>query len=117
MAVIVSFLQPQVLKVTLNEQGLAGSGTRFTCCHSLVAGLVTLNFVEQFTQAHAGFVQLGLGNTYRTPQYLGNFVVLIALDIVQNKYRAVAHGQLLDAAFEIYSVKRSLQQQVGRAHD
>ena len=112
-----SFLLPQVLKVTLNEQGLAGLATRFTCCHSLVAGLVTLNFVEQFTQTHAGFVQLGLRNTYGASQYLGNFVVLVALDIVQNKYRAVAHGQLLDAAFEIYSVKRSLQQQVGRARD
>jgi len=31
---------------------------------------------------------------------------------MQNKYRVVAHGQLLDAAFEIYPVKRSLQQQV-----
>jgi hypothetical protein len=54
--VIVSFLPPQALKVALNEQGLAGSGTRFTCCHSLVAGFFTLDLVEQFTQPRASLV-------------------------------------------------------------
>ena len=100
----------------LKERGLAGSRKHFSCCQALIADLFTLNFVEQFTQPHAGLVQLRLRNTYRAPQYLGNFVVLVALNIMQNKYRPVTRGQLLDAAFEIYSVNRSLQQQVRRAH-
>jgi len=110
-----------LLKESVLFRIFAGCGvelrTHFSGGHAFVAGLVTLNFVEQFTEAHAGFVQLGLRNTYGAAQYFGNFVVLVALNIMQNKYRAVAQGQLLDAAFEIYAVKRSLEQQVGRAHE
>jgi hypothetical protein len=45
---------------------------------------------------------------------MGNLVVLVPVDIVQNKHCAVAHGQPLDAALEIYPVNGSLQQQVRR---
>jgi hypothetical protein len=38
------------------------------------------------------------------------------LDIVQDKHRAVAYGQLFHAPFQIDSVQRSLDQQVGRAY-
>jgi len=40
-------------------------------------------------------------------------VVLVPLDIVQDKYRAVSQRQLRDAAFEIYPVTRPLQGQIG----
>jgi hypothetical protein len=41
---------------TLHEQRFAGAGTHLSRCHALITGLFTLDFVEQFTQPHAGFV-------------------------------------------------------------
>jgi hypothetical protein len=40
----------------LNERSLSGSGTRFGCCQALIARLVTLEFVEVFTEPRAGLV-------------------------------------------------------------
>jgi len=40
--------------------------------------------------------------------------LFVPLNIVQDKYCAVTDGQPLDAASEIYSVKRSIQRQVRR---
>jgi hypothetical protein len=40
----------------LREQSLTGSGIQVERCHTLIAGLFTLNFVEQFAQPGAGFV-------------------------------------------------------------
>jgi hypothetical protein len=40
----------------LKERSLAGSGTHFSCRQALIARLVTLEFVELFTEPHAGFV-------------------------------------------------------------
>ena len=42
----------------LKERSFAGAGTHFSRCQALSAGLFTLEFVELFTQAHAGLVQL-----------------------------------------------------------
>jgi hypothetical protein len=60
-------------------------------------------------QPRAGLVQLGLRITFGTSQYLGNLVVLVPLNIVQDKYCAVTHRQLRDAACEIYSVNQSFE--------
>jgi len=98
----------------LKERSLARSGTHFSCRQALIARLVTLEFVEVFTEPRAGLVQLRLRIAYRASQYIGNLVVFLPLNIVQDKYCAVADGQPLDAAFEIYSVKRSIEQQVRR---
>ena len=40
----------------LKERSLAGLGTHFGCCQALIARLVTLEFVELFTEPHAGLV-------------------------------------------------------------
>ena len=71
-----------------------GTGdAHFPACQALIAGLVSLNFVKQFTQPLASFVQLLIFLiTYRASNYLGNLVVLVPLDIVQNEYCAVASG-------------------------
>jgi hypothetical protein len=61
-------------------------------------------------------VQLGLRIAYRASPHLGNLAVLISFDIVQDKHRAVAYGQPFHAPFQIDSVQRSLDQQVGRAY-
>jgi hypothetical protein len=81
---------------------------------ALTAILFTLNLAQQFTQTLAGLAQLRLRNTHRTPQYSGNFAVFISFYIVQDKYCALANGQLLDAAFEVYPVNRSLERHVRR---
>ena len=94
------------------EQSLAGVGADLDCSPARIAGFSSLNFVEEFAKPRAGLVQLRLRNTHRAPQSLGNFVVLISFDIVQDEYGAVARGQPFDAAVDIYSVNRSLQQQV-----
>jgi len=84
------------------------SGTQLSCCQALIARLVTLEFVEQFTEPRPGLVQLRLRITYRASHYLGNLVVFVPLNIVQDKYCAVTDGQLLNATLEIYSVDRPL---------
>src|SRR5258708_40114161 len=100
----------------IREQSRGGCGTHFSCCKAPIARLASLKFVEHLTQPRASLVQLRLQSAYRASQDLGNLTVFISLDIVQDKYCAVAHGQPLDAALEIYSVNRSLQQQVGRSN-
>jgi hypothetical protein len=72
------------------DQACTRPGAYFQFCQSLVSRLFSLNFVKQFTQAHASFVQLRLGIPNGAPYYLGNFGVLVPLDIVQDKYGAVA---------------------------
>jgi hypothetical protein len=80
---------------------------------TLTAKLFSLHFMQQFTQTHVRPVQLRLRNTYRAPEHLCDLMMFIPLDIVQNKYGAIAHRQLRDAASKVYSVNRSLQEQVG----
>jgi len=54
--------------------------------------------MEQFTQPHASFVQLRLRITYRAFQLSRQSRLLVPLDIVQDKYCAVARPAIADAA-------------------
>jgi hypothetical protein len=59
---------------------------------------------------------MGLRIAYRASPHLGNLAVLISLDIVQDQHRALAYGQPFHAPFQIDSVQRYLDQQIGRAY-
>ena len=76
---------------------------------TLIAILFTLKFMQQFAQPLAGPVQLRLRDAFRTSQHLRDLVMLIPLDIMQDKYGARARWQLRDAAAEIDSINRPLQ--------
>src|SRR5258708_32627363 len=77
--------------------------------HAPFAILFPLNFMQQFTKTLARPVQLRLRDGFGASQHLRDLVMLIPLDIVQNKYLARAHRQLRDAASEIDSINRPLQ--------
>src|SRR5580704_909805 len=49
---------------------------------------------KQFTDPHFGFVQLRFGVAGRATEESSNLLVLIALDLVQQKNRPVSFGQL-----------------------
>src|SRR6266436_5460955 len=77
--------------------------------HALFAILFPLNFMQQFAQPLSSPVQLRLRDAFGASQHLRDLVMLIPLDIVQDKYRTRAHRQLRDAAAEIDSINRPLQ--------
>jgi hypothetical protein len=76
---------------------------------------VALQLAQRFTQPLAGLVQLRLRIAYRAAQKVGDFAMSVPLDIMQDKDPAETRLQLLDAALEIDSVDRALENQVGRA--
>jgi hypothetical protein len=91
-----SLLAPNLcnLHVRRRDKALGAVAEHLMGGQTLTARLFSLNFVQQFTQTHASPVQLRLRNTYRAPQHLCDLMVFIPLDIVQNKYGAIAHRQL-----------------------
>jgi hypothetical protein len=54
-------------------------------------------------------MQLRLRIAHRPPENFGNLLMLVALHVVQKKYRAIPSRQSLYAPLQIDAVKRSFQ--------
>jgi len=74
--------------------------------------LVAKGFLQQLTKPEASLGQLGLGIPDRASQNLGNIVVFISLDIVENEHFFVSIRQLIDSLAQIDVVKHAAQPKI-----
>ncbi len=69
---------------------------------------------EEVPQSQPRFVQLGLGSALRPAQDPRNFVVVVALHVMQEEDNAVTRRQLGDGSLQLHAVDRSDQRRVRR---
>src|SRR6266496_5617728 len=62
--------------------------------------------LEMFAQRHTRVMQLRLGRSGHDPEHVGDFLVPVPFDVVQNEYLARSIGQPPDRLLE---VERELQ--------
>src|SRR5260370_40512615 len=70
---------------------------------------------KQFAHTLANLEQLRLRIPDRASKNLGNLVVFVTLDVVQNKYFPVAFRQLIDRPLEVKAVEQTTQPRGGPA--
>jgi hypothetical protein len=71
------------------------------------------NFLlKEFAETRASLVKLRLRITDGATHDVGNFVVFVTLDIVENKHGPIPWGKLLDRAFEVNSIDGTRQSQI-----
>src|SRR6185503_14520274 len=68
----------------------------------LLRGICAL--LKQAAQFQSRFMQLRFRRARATAEYSGNLFMLVALDIVQHEYCAIASGQLTDGILKPYAI-------------
>src|SRR5260370_14623863 len=81
-------------------------------CLAILLPVASPRSTKQFAQSLASFVQLRLRIPDRASKNLGNLVVFVTLDVVQNKYFPVAFRQLIDRPLEVNAVEQTTQPRV-----
>lgn len=79
------------------------------------AGFVAVDFAEGFAKAFAGFVDLGFRVADAAIEDSCDFVVFVAVKVVEQEHPLVTFGKAFDRGLKIDAVEHACQTHVGCA--
>ena len=79
------------------------------------AGFVTVDFAEGLAQAFASFMDLRFGVADAAIENLGDFVVFVAVQVVEQEHPLVTFRKTVDRGLKIDAVEHARQPHIGFA--